>query len=111
MMCSVINFAPTYNGYPDSIDADKAIMNFNGLTGFSSSVTIDNKTYSTNGGYALATLPAKLMAEEVRDYRSYLQTPVIRVKNIIVAYTIMAMKLNWIVTFSILAIRTTIILG
>lgn len=81
----VINFAPTYNGYPDSIDADKAIMNFNGLTGFSSSVTIDNKTYSTNGGYALATLPAKLMAEEVRDYRSYLQTPVIRVKNIIEA--------------------------
>lgn len=82
---SVINFAPTYNGYPDSIDTDKAIMNFNGLTGFSSSVTIDNKTYSTNGGYALATLPAKLMAEEVRDYRSYLQTPVIRVKNIIEA--------------------------
>ena len=81
----VINFAPTYNGYPDSIDTDKAIMNFNGLTGFSSSVTIDNKTYSTNGGYALATLPAKLMAEEVRDYRSYLQTPVIRVKNIIEA--------------------------
>lgn len=81
----VINFAPTYNGYPDSIDADKAIMNFNGLTGFSSSVTIDNKTYSTNGGYALATLPAKLMAEEVRDYRSYLQTPVIRVKKIIEA--------------------------
>ena len=81
----VINFAPTYNGYPDSIDADKAIMNFNGLTGFSSSVTIDNKTYSTNGGYALATLPAKLMAEEVRDYRSYLQTPVIRVKSIIEA--------------------------
>ena len=84
-MYGVINFAPTYNGYPDSIDADKAIMNFNGLTGFSSSVTIDNKTYSTNGGYALATLPAKLMAEEVRDYRSYLQTPVIRVKNIIEA--------------------------
>ena len=81
----VINFAPTYNGYPDSIDTDKAIMNFNGLTGFSSSVTIDNKTYFTNGGYALATLPAKLMAEEVRDYRSYLQTPVIRVKNIIEA--------------------------
>ena len=84
-MYGVINFAPTYNGYPDSIDADKAIMNFNGLTGFSSSVTIDNKTYSTNGGYALATLPAKLMAEEVRDYRSYLQTPVIRVKKIIEA--------------------------
>lgn len=81
----VINFAPTYNGYPDNIDTDKAIMNFNGLTGFSSSVTIDNKTYSTNGGYALATLPAKLMAEEVRDYRSYLQTPVIRVKSIIEA--------------------------
>jgi hypothetical protein len=82
---SVINFAPVYNGIPDNIDADKAVINFNGLSGFSSSVTIDNKTYTTANGYALATLPQKLMAEEVRDYRSYLQTPIIRVKNIIEA--------------------------
>lgn len=80
---SVINFAPVYAGIPDNIDADKVVMNFNGLSGFSSSVTVDNKTYTTNNGYALATLPQKLMAEEVRDYRSYLQTPIIRVKNVI----------------------------
>lgn len=82
---SVINFAPVYAGIPDKIDADKVVMNFNNLSGFSSSVTIDNKTYSTSNGYALATLPQKLMAEEVRDYRSYLQTPIIRVKNVIEA--------------------------
>lgn len=80
---SVINFAPVYNGIPDKLDADKAIMNFNGLSGFDSSATVDSKTYTTSNGYALATLPQKLMAEEVRDYRSYLQTPVIRVKEII----------------------------
>ena len=82
---SVINFAPVYGGIPDNIDADKAVMNFSGLSGFDSSVTIDNKTYTTSNGYALATLPQKLMAEEVRDYRSYLQTPIIRVKNVIEA--------------------------
>lgn len=80
---SVINFAPVYNGIPDNIDADKVVMNFSGLSDFESSVTIDNKTYTTSDGYALATLPQKLMAEEVRDYRSYLQTPVIRVQSII----------------------------
>lgn len=80
---SVINFAPVYAGIPDSIDADKVVMNFNGISDFDSSVTIDNKTYTISNGYALATLPQKLMAEEVRDYRSYLQTPVIRVQSII----------------------------
>lgn len=80
---SVINFAPVYNGVPDKIDADKVVMNFNNLSGFTSASTKDGTTYTISNGYALATLPQKLMAEEVRDYRSYLQTPIIRVSSII----------------------------
>ena len=80
---SVINFAPVYNGVPDKIDADKVVMNFNNLSGFTSASTKDGTTYTISNGYALATLPQKLMAEEVRDYRSYLQTPIIRVSSVI----------------------------
>lgn len=82
---SVINFAPVYAGIPDNLDADKVVMNFNNLMAFPSATTKDDKTYTTSNGYALATLPQKLMSEEVRDYRSYLQTPVIRVKNVLEA--------------------------
>ena len=78
---SVINFAPTYAGLPDkNFDADKCLINFSGL-----SLTQSSGDCRTYNGYALGKLPDKLTMEEVKDYRSYLQTPVIRVKNVIEA--------------------------
>lgn len=77
----VINFAPTYAGLPDkNFDADKCLINFSGL-----SLTQSSGDCRTYNGYALGKLPDKLTMEEVKDYRSYLQTPVIRVKNVIEA--------------------------
>ena len=79
---SVVNFSPTYIGYPDKINCNKVLINFNNAPVISSAVTSGETTYTSTGGYALGNLPQNLTSEEVRDYRSYIQTPVIRVKSI-----------------------------
>ena len=83
---SMINFAPTYVGLPDNLDADKVLINFNNLTSLSAQTTDDSGNYRTYGGYALGKLPDKLTSEEVKDYRSYIQTPVLRVKSIFMPF-------------------------
>ena len=79
---SMINFAPTYVGLPDNLDSDKVLINFNDLTSLSAQTSDDSGNYRTYGGFALGKLPDKLTSEEVKDYRSYIQTPVLRVKSI-----------------------------
>ena len=79
---SMINFAPTYVGLPDNLDADKVLINFNNLTSLTAQTSDDSGNYRTYGGFALGKLPDKLTSEEVKDYRSYIQTPVLRVKSI-----------------------------
>lgn len=94
----VINFAPCYNGYPDSIDADRVLINTTGFTddvrvregsntnvvqGFPTSVTASGKTYSTINGYGFGEINGKMNEWEIRDLRSYLQRPVLRVKKLI----------------------------
>ena len=79
-----MNFAPSYNAIPsDNFSADKVLLNFNGSEALASSVTEDGKTYTTHNGYALATLPSDIDEWGVRDLRSYLQRPVLRVKGMI----------------------------
>lgn len=73
----IINFAPTYAGLPTNIDTDKVLINFSGLS--LTSVSGECRSYN---GYALGKLPDKLTSEDVKDYRSYLQTPVIKVNKI-----------------------------
>lgn len=83
-----INFTPAYEGYPDSLDADKVLLNFNdtsGTTKLISSVVSGSTAYTTDNGYALAELKKQYTAEEMREYRSYLQRPVINVRHIIEA--------------------------
>lgn len=77
----MVNFAPTYIGHPDKISCDKVLINFSGSP-IASAVTSGDTAYTPTGGYSLGTLPQALSSEEVRDYRSYIQTPVIRVKSI-----------------------------
>jgi len=81
---SMINFAPTYAGLPDNLDSDKVLINFNQLSTpeLPAQLIDDSGNYRTYGGYALGKLPDKLTSEEVKDYRSYIQTPVVRVKSI-----------------------------
>ena len=77
-----INLAPTtYNGFPTTVDSDKVLINLAG-TGLASGITEGGSAYTAYRGYALGQLPEKMTSEEVKDYRSYLQTPVLRVKSI-----------------------------
>lgn len=84
---SVINFAPCYNGIPSDFDANKVVINTNNLP---SSITLNTTlqddegvSYTDINGYVLAELPNELDDTQVKDYRSYLQRPIIRMKSIL----------------------------
>lgn len=98
---SVINFASAYNGLPQDFDADKVLMNTESYSAplppgyrrpsarnsnaIVTAVTEDGKTYKTYGGYAVGELSREYTAAEMREFRSYLMRPVLRVKNTIEA--------------------------
>lgn len=92
----VINFAPAYNGKPNELSTDAALINFYGDHSFpTTSVTKDGKTYTTSDGFALATLEKDYTEWEMRDLRSYLQRPVISVKGLWRAFVRKANALGW----------------
>ena len=91
-----LNFCPTaYNGLPENFDANKVMIipgaeSSSSRPGIStndwpSAVTQDNKTYVALGGYAIAEMDRERTEAEMREFRSYLQRPVIRVKEVIKA--------------------------
>lgn len=83
----VINFMPAYNGIPTgTFSADKAIINPANI-GLATSIRKDNKTYTTNNGYSLVNLSKSYTEWEVKDLRSYLQRPVLRMKSFLNAIT------------------------
>ena len=77
-----INFMPAYNGVPDDFDADKVIMN---LSGTSLPQSDDSGLFRPVSGCVIADLPEEMTEWEVRDLRSYLQRPCVRMKSIIQA--------------------------
>lgn len=98
----VINFAPAYNGLPDDFDSNKVLMNIGNSvssdTGgrvarrpggrgsvITTAVTEDGITYTTYAGYALAELSREYTEPEMREFRSYLQRPVLNVQRTIEA--------------------------
>lgn len=84
----IINFMPAYNGVPENFDSNKGILYVSGLPGDISPVVKDGVEYSPyTGKFSLCELPDKLDMWQTRDLRSYLQTPVLKVKNIIEALT------------------------
>ena len=86
----VINFAPCYDGIPSDFSADKVLVNYSGITadvpklGYSS-VTEDDVTYTTYHNYYLAELPKEYTQAEMREYRSWMQRPVLSVRKTIEA--------------------------
>ena len=95
---TVINFAPAYNGYPDGFDSDKVLINTYNFTaetrvningtvtttnGFPTALTLDNTSYKTVDGYGYGEINGKMTEWEMRDLRSYLQRPVLRMKAFI----------------------------
>ena len=76
-----INFAPCYEGDP-GFSTDKVLINFNDAAIFSAATSGD-VTYTAVDGFGMGTLPEKMDAWAVRDLRSYLQRPVLRMKGMI----------------------------
>lgn len=76
----VINFAPCYNGVPDGMAADTAVINMQNNHTFDPTVTNSNTTYSAKDGYLLASLDRDMTEWETRDLRAVNQRPVISVK-------------------------------
>ena len=96
---SAVTFVPCYNGVPDKLDAEKVLVNTSGFTGhmmmnsgsgYWGEITgfPDNlQGYSTYNGYGLVQLPEPMTEWKMRDLRSYLQRPALRVKDFISACT------------------------
>lgn len=78
---TILNFAPAYNGKPAKpFDAKKAIVH-----ALTAGLNDKDGDYTTNNGFSLVTLDSEVTEQESKDYRSYLQRPVIRLKSIIQA--------------------------
>lgn len=78
-----INFASCYDGAPKNFDSSHILINTKNTT--IRPTVKDNEVYGFYEGFVLGNLEESLTKDEVRDYRSYLQRPVIRMKKIIEA--------------------------
>ena len=82
-MWDTINFAPLYNGLADGFDSDKVLINTAGNSKIKQSYVSGGTRYTTYENYVLADIKNNYTEWQMRDLRSYLQRPVIRVKDII----------------------------
>ena len=82
-MWNTINFAPLYNGLADGFDSDKVLINTVGNSKIKQSYVSGGTRYTTYENYVLADINNNYTEWQMRDLRSYLQRPVIRVKDII----------------------------
>jgi len=76
----VLNFAPAYNGIPDNFAADKFLAV---PSDFNLANTQDGHTLSE--GYAVFNLPEKADGWKMRDFRSYLQRPILSMRAFLTA--------------------------
>ena len=78
-----VNFAPAYNGFPDSgFNADKAVGNPADLGGKNEAI-VGDKTYRPINNNSLFDLGEDFTEWQTKDLRSYLQRPVVSVKSLI----------------------------
>lgn len=78
----IINFATAYNGIPENFDANKCLVNSKDMA---SGFTFSESGFTTYNGFALGEMNDDMTEWEIRDIRSYLQRPVIRMRSIIEA--------------------------
>lgn len=79
-----INFMPAYEGYPDDFDSDKVLIHFED-SNLISGVTSGSSAYTAFDTYALANMKGQHTGDEMREFRSYLQRPIIKVNKVIEA--------------------------
>lgn len=92
-----ISFAPMYNGYPKAADfvADKGIIRL-GEAGLPDTV----EGYRGKGNYALVNFTHDFTEWEMRDFRSYLQRPVLSIKGFMEAIARPRNNGNWTVDYA-----------
>lgn len=79
-----INFMPAYEGLPNDFDVSKCLINFSGATLPETSTTLSGVSYGVPAdGFGMGYLPAEMEQWETRDLRSYLQRPVLRMKEVV----------------------------
>lgn len=84
---STINFMPAYNGTPTDFDTNKVVIDaLNTSLQKGAKNASDNEWYYIkNNRWTIGELPQDMTEWEMRDLRSYLQRPCIRMKRIIEA--------------------------
>ena len=77
----ILNFAPSYLGFPPSpFDANKCIIR---PSAFGMAYSDGEYDLVDTVGYTVATLSEKVTGNEAKDFRSYLQKPVIKLSAVI----------------------------
>lgn len=76
---NVLNFAPCYNGLPTDFDTKKALVQSGMYKGLFPSGSGDDRPHPDSNGTYLVTMATDKTEDEVRDYRAYLQRPVLSV--------------------------------
>lgn len=82
----IINFAPTYAGYPEEFDAGKAIISPNLYANVPSSIYKDSTRYVPMGGIGqpyIINFAGEKYDLEVGEFRAYLMRPVINVNRLL----------------------------
>lgn len=80
---SYISFIPAYNGIYENFENNKVLINTHNCNAFSTvEKTVDGVTYETYNGYALGELKTDMTEWEIRDLRSYMQRPALKLKKL-----------------------------
>ena len=91
----IINFMPCYAGFPDNeFNADKAVVR---PVDVGLPVNSEDGRYTTDDGWSLVQLAEKVTGNEAKDFRTYLQKPVVRLQAVINAICNSANNGGWTV--------------
>lgn len=78
----IINFMPAYEGKPSDFGTSKVLINRNEMV--DDTIVFDVDGFTTVNGFALGEMEDEELTQNMtKDFRSYLQRPVIRLKSII----------------------------
>jgi hypothetical protein len=78
-----LTFIPAYNGLYENFDNETCLINTNGDNLFPTSKTDSGTTYTPYNGYGLAKLNRAYTEWEMRDLRSYMQRPALKLSKLI----------------------------
>lgn len=91
----IINFMPSYAGFPDNeFNADKAVVR---PADVGLPTRDETGRYTTSEGWSLVQLAEKVTGNEAKDFRSYLQKPLVRLQAVINAICDPANNGGWTV--------------